>query len=181
MTFLMSCRRDKSPHCHCHSPASSWERACQVTCNQLLTMVITSTCFPGGGHWKDPLPTSPRSSCCCFSHCMRFGLNVKLNRGHLPFCASLAFVAWPLCWPGEEMGELLGELPCTALTKQNRSGKRLSTSSEVIMSEGVRQRGSCQTRRAKMMSKRHCQPYLVRSVRALRGTETWVFGFRSQF
>lgn len=56
MTFLMSCRRDKSPHCHCHSPASSWERACQVTCNQLLAMVITSTCFPGRGQRKDPSP-----------------------------------------------------------------------------------------------------------------------------
>lgn len=55
---------------------------------------------------------------------------------------------------------LLGELPCTTLTKQDWSGKRLSTS-EAIMSEGVRvhQRGTCQTRRAEMMSELRCQSY----------------------
>lgn len=61
-------------------------------------------------------------------------------------------------------------------------GKRLSTFSEVMVSEGITSEGILpDQRRAEKTSKLHCQPYPVRSVQALIGTETRAFGFRFQF
>lgn len=56
MTFLMSCRRDKSPHCHCHSPSI------------LVRASMSSDMYPApshGGHkyllpWQGPADRTPQ-------------------------------------------------------------------------------------------------------------------------
>lgn len=71
-------------------------------------------------------------------------MNVKKYCGHLPFCASLAFIAWTLCWPRAGVGDSAVVEPARNLSADamcrdhdQGSGKRLGTFSEEIMSKGV--------------------------------------------
>lgn len=71
-------------------------------------------------------------------------MNVKTYCGHLPFCASLAFIAWTLCWPRAGVGDSAVVEPARNLSadamcrdRDQGSGKRLGTFSEENMSKGV--------------------------------------------
>lgn len=93
----MSCTRGESPHCHCHSQASSWGWARQDS-----MPARGPRCRPGClPLWQRPVDRVPRSSLCCsFYTVCGLEMNVKTYCGHLPFCASSAFIAWTFCWPG---------------------------------------------------------------------------------
>lgn len=98
-------------------------------------------------------------------------MNVKTYSGHLPFCASLAFIAWTLCWPRAGVGDSAVLEPARnpsadAMCRDHDrgSGKRLGTFSEEIMSKGVcdglvPDRGRSKPGR-RAWSKLHYQEYL---------------------
>lgn len=144
----MSCMRGKS-HCHCHSQASLWEQACRDSMHPALEAM--------GQAWLPAVAEASRYSSqkqplLAFYTVCSLEMNVKLNHGHLPFCASLVFIAWTLFWPGEEMGDSAIVEPernpsaerWTVLMWRWWSGKRLGTSGE-IMSKGLGLKWSCQT------------------------------------
>lgn len=78
---------------------------------------------------------SSRSSLCCLFYTVcGLEMNVKTYRGHLPFCASSAFIAWTWCWPGEGRGQCCGGATQTPSAETRSvqmwrpgSGKRLGT------------------------------------------------------
>lgn len=109
MTFLMSCRRDKPPHCHCHSPASSKEWARRPMCIRLWSRGVGATaCFSA--------EASGCSSQKQSSLCWLFTLYAVWNEcKNSTVGIYLSVPVWLLlpdpCWPREEMGHALyGEL-----------------------------------------------------------------------
>lgn len=70
MTFLMSCMRGESPHCHCHSPASPREQALRDSMRAAWWPPCRQGCLL---LWQRPGDAVPGSSLCCLLHCMQFG------------------------------------------------------------------------------------------------------------
>lgn len=85
MTFLMSCMRGESPHCHCHSQASSREGARRTA--RLLGATVQAACLP----LERPVDkSSSEQPWLSFYTVCGLEMNVKTYCGHLPFCASWA-------------------------------------------------------------------------------------------
>lgn len=134
----MSCRRDKSPHCHCHSPAPSWERAHRSTCNQLPAHGV------GTGASGQ---SSQKQSLLGFDTVCGLKMNVKTQPWAFTFLCQFGFccLTLMLTWGGDRVCSLWGAMLCWHSNIGQVRGWAPCQKRSII-SEGVRLRTSCQTR-----------------------------------
>jgi hypothetical protein len=125
MTFLMSCMTGKSPHCHCHSQASSWEWAHWAACIpalEAMTQAQLPALLAEASRQQFAEAAFPG-----FLHCMQFR-NECLKRNLLWAFTFLCqfgfyFLTFVLTWGGD--GECCSRarmesvcVRCTVLTRQ---------------------------------------------------------------